>query len=122
MFPAGAPGIALLLLRVSVAMALIEGGPGVWKPTIGVLICIVFGVLSVLMCLGVMTPVAATVSCAIELTQLFIIGPADRRFMLLSSLNAAAIALLGPGAYSIDARLFGRRVITFPPTDASDRH
>jgi uncharacterized membrane protein YphA (DoxX/SURF4 family) len=27
---------------------------------------------------------------------------------------AAAIALLGPGAYSVDARLFGRREIVFP--------
>jgi uncharacterized membrane protein YphA (DoxX/SURF4 family) len=32
---------------------------------------------------------------------------------------AAAIALLGPGAYSIDARLFGRReiIIPRPPAD-----
>ena len=121
MFPAGAPGIAILLLRVSVAMAFIDGSPEVWKSTIGVLICIVFGVLSVFLCLGVLTPVASTICCAIELTQLFLMGPADRRFLLLSSLNAAAIALLGPGAYSIDARLFGRRVITFPPTDTSHR-
>jgi len=28
-------------------------------------------------------------------------------FMIL---DAAALALLGPGAYSVDARLFGRRV------------
>jgi hypothetical protein len=121
MFPAGAPGIALLLLRVSVAMALIEGAPDVWKSIIGVLICIGLGALSVLLCLGLLTPVASTICCAIELTQLFLVGPADRRFLLLSSVNAAAIALLGPGAYSIDARLFGRRVITFPPTDASGR-
>ncbi|HEX3543577.1 MAG TPA: hypothetical protein VHT31_03545 [Candidatus Acidoferrum sp.] len=28
---------------------------------------------------------------------------------------AAAIALLGPGAFSLDARLFGRREILIPP-------
>jgi uncharacterized membrane protein YphA (DoxX/SURF4 family) len=28
---------------------------------------------------------------------------------------AAAIALLGPGAFSLDARLFGRREIVIPP-------
>ncbi len=31
--------------------------------------------------------------------------------MGLQALNAAALAILGAGAYSIDARLFGRRVI-----------
>jgi hypothetical protein len=30
---------------------------------------------------------------------------------------AIALALLGPGAYSIDARIFGRRVIILPPDD-----
>jgi len=29
---------------------------------------------------------------------------------------AAAIALLGPGAFSLDARLFGRREIVIPPS------
>jgi hypothetical protein len=33
--------------------------------------------------------------------------------MGLQALNAAALAILGAGAYSIDAQLFGRRVIDF---------
>ena len=38
-----------------------------------------------------------------------------------SSLDAAALAMLGPGAYSLDARRFGRRVIHFPPEETSNR-
>jgi uncharacterized membrane protein YphA (DoxX/SURF4 family) len=34
---------------------------------------------------------------------------------------AAAIALLGPGAFSLDARLFGRREIVIPPASRSPK-
>lgn len=29
-------------------------------------------------------------------------------------LNASALGMIGPGAFSIDARLFGRQTVTFP--------
>ena len=38
----------------------------------------------------------------------------DRLAALIVVVDAAALALLGPGALSIDARLFGRREITIP--------
>jgi hypothetical protein len=43
--------------------------------------------------------------------------------LILASLllNSAALALLGPGAYSVDARLFGRRVLVVPPRRDTDR-
>jgi hypothetical protein len=31
------------------------------------------------------------------------------------SLDALALALLGPGAYSVDSRRFGRRLVVLPP-------
>jgi len=76
---------------------------------------------SLLLCLGLLTPVVSITACAAELTALFITRHADARFIALSSLNAAVIALLGPGAYSLDARLFGRREIVFPPS-GKDKH
>jgi hypothetical protein len=36
--------------------------------------------------------------------------------VLLGPLDAAVLLLLGPGAYSVDARLFGRRVVVLQPT------
>lgn len=33
---------------------------------------------------------------------------------------AAALGLVGPGAFSVDARRFGRREIFIPATDRSD--
>jgi len=68
------------------------------------------------LCLGLLTPIVSIMACGSELIVLFVTGNTDVRFIALSSLNAAAIALLGPGAYSLDARLFGRREIVFSPS------
>jgi hypothetical protein len=37
---------------------------------------------------------------------------------LLGILNALALALLGPGAFSLDARIFGRRLLVLPDDDS----
>lgn len=110
MFPAGGPGIALLILRVSLAAAILDGAFDCMKPSGRILVCVALGAQSFLLCLGLLTPIVSPVACAFELTGLFIASQADLRFMILCSLNAAVIAMLGPGAYSLDARLFGRRV------------
>jgi uncharacterized membrane protein YphA (DoxX/SURF4 family) len=70
---------------------------------------------------GFMTPGAAT---AVSLMTLFIAATwipsnpaslsADRLLALLVVVDGVALAVLGPGAYSVDARLFGRREIVIP--------
>jgi putative oxidoreductase len=115
MFPVGAPGIALLLLRISLAAAVLATGADCIKPSLPGLIFFALAVQSLLLCLGFMTPVVSIIACVFELTGLFIAGHTDGRFIALSGLNAAAVTLLGPGAYSLDARLFGRREIVFHP-------
>ena len=72
---------------------------------------------------GLMTPVVSVIACVFDLLSLLVpVTHTDMRFIVLSSLNAAAIALLGPGAYSLDARLFGRRVIVFRSDGRPARH
>jgi uncharacterized membrane protein YphA (DoxX/SURF4 family) len=47
-----------------------------------------------------------------ELWSAFLIHfaqPADYWFHVLLAILAAGVAMLGPGAWSVDARLFGRR-------------
>ena len=57
---------------------------------------------------GFVTPVVAIAIGLAALTlQFFDVGQALLNVVVL----AAAIALLGPGAFSIDARMFGRREI-----------
>ena len=123
MFPVGAPGVALLLLRVSLAAAILVGGSDCQKPAFGPLIWVAVAAQSLLLCIGLMTPVVSVIACVFDLLSLLVpVTHTDMRFIVLSSLNAAAIALLGPGAYSLDARLFGRRVIVFRSDGRPERH
>jgi hypothetical protein len=119
-FPTGAPGIALLILRISLAAAVLDSCFDVLKSAVIPLVCLALAAGSALLCLGFLTPVVSVVACAFEVAVLLLEGHADGRFVALSSLNAIAIALLGPGAYSVDARLFGRREIVFPPQEKQD--
>ena len=121
MFPLGGPGIGLLLLRVSVAatfVLMLANRTGVSS-----FHSLFAGALVVSLCLtvGVLTPYLSFVVCVYALLNLA--GTHNRVDGLMSAsliLNAAALALLGPGAYSVDARLFGRRVVVVPPRRESD--
>jgi CDP-diglyceride synthetase len=66
-----------------------------------------------LLLLGLWTPVAATLVAAIELWKIYWkLG--DPWIYLLLATIAAAIAMLGPGFLSVDARLYGWKRIDPP--------
>ena len=109
-FPSGARGAALLLLRISAAalivLFLIRRQLSPWS----VAGCLVIA--SALLA-GFCTRLAA-LACAVLATAAFLsIHGTLSWLMALQALNATALAILGAGAYSFDAALFGRRVIEF---------
>jgi uncharacterized membrane protein YphA (DoxX/SURF4 family) len=61
--------------------------------------------LGVLLMAGVWTPVVATLAAVAAVVK-GCSDPVHARYWLLAAI-CAALALLGPGAWSIDARLFG---------------
>ena len=112
MFPTGAAGIALVILRLSAAAALLEHGtehPFFATP----FTLLALAVPADALCLGFVTPYALAISCLIELAAIVRPGTQPVFLIIISILNTAALGMLGPGAYSLDARIFGRRVVRF---------
>src|SRR5262245_2666891 len=62
---------------------------------------------------GLWTPVSGTLVAVLQLWRL-IFHPVDPWLHLLLATLGIALALLGPGAWSVDARLFGWRRIDIP--------
>jgi len=80
----------------------------------------IFGVSAISLMVGVFTPCAASVMGGLIIVAHFFFSPASCSLSAstvsaaLVAAIAAAIVLLGPGALSVDARLFGLREIIIP--------
>jgi hypothetical protein len=84
-------------------------------------------VCGVALTLGIFTSVCSTLVGAGYALVLFtpfgeaVLPRCDCSAAVLGLAAAAGLGLLGPGAFSIDARLFGRREIFIPANDGSEQ-
>jgi putative oxidoreductase len=109
-FAHGPPGVGLLLMRLSAGLAMVVQGISALLagPPLGVVLFQTLAIgLGLLLLAGLWTPVAGTLVAAEALWNVFSSGH-PWRWIMLATLGAA-LALIGPGAWSIDARLFGWR-------------
>ena len=122
-FPDGCPGLGLLLLRVAVGViAITQGAVHLADASSVTLASSITSCLTIAsgaaVLVGFFTPCTGGVLALTGVLLWFQVRPEgrllDRTSALLIVIDAAAIAFLGPGAFSVDARLFGRREILFP--------
>ena len=108
-FAHGWPGIGLILLRVAAGGALATRGLLAFPNTASVgseLFQLVVAAIGLLLIIGLWTPAAAAFMVILELWRM-VSRRGDLAVDILLCNIALAIALLGPGAWSVDARLFG---------------
>jgi len=115
MFPAGLPGLALLLLRLAVAALLFIDQAGNLLLPAPIWLLIVSIVAGIAVSLGFLTPLFAGLSGLAKIVGLASLPQLFAPLVILALLLVAALAMLGPGAYSLDAKMFGRRVVVLPP-------
>jgi uncharacterized membrane protein YphA (DoxX/SURF4 family) len=119
-FPSGWAGAALLVLRVVVGTAAIVEAAlsGSGSHSLPIWVAAASAVLAGLaLVVGFLTPIASALLAAegalillyAHAAGLQLLGSRMALFELV--VMAAALAILGPGAASIDARLFGRREV-----------
>lgn len=108
-FARGGPGVGLLLMRVVTALVLLSQAALTLRRG-GSLdssaLAVFAGGAGILLLAGLWTPIAGVAVAAISLWNAFA-QPGDPWIYVLLSSMGIALALLGPGAWSIDARLFG---------------
>jgi putative oxidoreductase len=111
-FPNGLPGTALLLLRLALVGGLVADAMGRFRepdfsqqlPAVGAILA------AALLLIGLWTSVVAMLTCMLEL-GLVPLSHGMIEPQLLQAAIALGLSVLGPGIWSLDARLFGRRRI-----------
>jgi putative oxidoreductase len=113
-FPQGVPGFGLVLLRAAVAIPLVLQAVA-WllnAPPPAPLALVASGA-GLLLLVGLWTPVAGVLVALAEFA-LALSHPVEPWTFVHFGILGAALAMLGPGGWSVDARLFGRKHIEIP--------
>jgi putative oxidoreductase len=114
-FADGLPGAGLLILRLFLGGALLLGAIGavLHGPITAAIANVLAAVAGMLLLIGLWTPI---VGAMVALTELWIVLllPQDLRLHVLQAVFGIGLAMIGPGVWSVDARLYGWRRLEIP--------
>jgi putative oxidoreductase len=116
-FDDGWPGAGLLLLRLLTGPALIHFGLASLRqaPPLATVVLQIIGIgAGILLLVGLWTPLAGGLAAIVKVCIAFLryfSHSGDPWIPILQAVLSAVLAMVGPGAWSIDARLFGRKRI-----------
>jgi len=115
-FADGWPGAGLLVQRLLIGAALlyIDITCFIATPACSFLVAKGIGALAgILLIAGLWTPIAGILVAGVE-TWIALSARSNAGIPLALAVLGLTLAMIGPGAWSADARLFGRRHIVFP--------
>ena len=123
-FAGGWPGTGLLLMRLVVGSALVVrasltllSDPPPMTVTIPAILLMGTGILLIA---GLWTPIAGSIVALTEIWKMLMLHGDKSGWLLLGTVGAG-LAMLGPGLWSIDARLYGwKRLEATPRKKSSD--
>jgi hypothetical protein len=111
LYPAGMPGTGLLILRASIFIFLLSLSADSFVSVS--LAAIVIDMIACLVGLGLLTRTAACMSVAVAGFECAV-GQIISTGLLAHILDAVVLTICGPGAFSLDAKLFGRTTVHMP--------
>lgn len=121
-FAQGWPGAGLLVLRLVACSAVVASGInrlGAAQPGEPAILQVAAIIASGLLLVGLWTPISACLVAAFALWAL-IVKCGDPWSNVLLAAIGVALSMIGPGIWSLDARLFGwRRILTSGATRGS---
>ena len=114
-FADGSPGAGLLILRLFLGGALICAAVGavLHGPITAAIPHVLAAIAGMFLLIGLWTPVVGTIVTVTELGMVFLV-PHDLRLHALQAVFALGLAMIGPGVWSLDDRLYGWRRLEIP--------
>ena len=116
-FADGVPGLGLILMRVVAGAVLLESAasPVSSSPAAAVAaMSAILAVAGIFLILGLYTPIVGTLVAFVETLGLLTAQAQTIEHILVATFGAA-LAMLGPGSWSVDARVFGWKRIEPSP-------